>query len=460
MNFMKYIIFGLGISWVFTGFLFAETYIAKDVLADSSADFAVSFPAAGVPDANGWNYGWYDYAADADKTYTHDTDFQQFVAGQTRGNGFGIVPGNAPWTGVYADNSGHPQGNATEQWAIRRYTVEAGTPANVVLNWTLAAQNTGGSGTTLNVYRNGNQVATGTTRAAAGVSGTVYFDDVIFGDVFDFALTPVGDDGSHSEGSDGSFFGGVFTTPTLIERQLVADSRADFSGVQGEGDWTYGYLEGFANNQPAAGEAHGGNFNAFDANFWNGSKWDFPSNPPWTEISSGGGHPASSPVEQWATRRWTVPADESGDLQIEFDLAKSNNAGGTTLFVIHNGEVVDSVQTNGALAEDSVIISSVGSGDTIDIALSPLFNGNASDGSDASLFGAKIHLVEVRSANNVADSRSDFSGVQGQDDWSYGYLSDFTNNQPLAEDVHGGEFSAFADNLWTGSKWDNPANPP
>ncbi|MFP6874606.1 MAG: hypothetical protein VCA55_13985, partial [Verrucomicrobiales bacterium] len=212
------------LSFVFTGFLGAETYIAKDVLADSNADFAVSFPAAGVPDANGWNYGWYDYAADADNTYNHDTDFQQFAAGQTRNNGFGVVPGNAPWTFVAANDTGHPQGGATEQWPIRRYTVEAGTPANVALTWSLAAQNTGGSGTTLNVYRNGNQVATGTTRQAAGVSGTVYFDNVVFGDVFDFALTPVGDDGSHSQGSDGSYFGGVFTTPTLIERELVADS--------------------------------------------------------------------------------------------------------------------------------------------------------------------------------------------------------------------------------------------
>ena len=460
---MKSLIYVLGLCWVFTGLLFADTYISKDVLADSKADFVRSFPAEGVPDANGWNYGWYDYAADADKTYNHDTDFQQFAAGQSRGNGFGVAASGSPWTGVYADNNGHPQGDATEQWAIRRYTVEEGAPANVALTWTLAAQNTGGSGTTLHVFRNGTEVARGTTRAAAGVSGTVYMNDVAVGDVFDFALSPEGDDGSRSQGSDGSFFGGVFTTPVLIESLgVVADTRADFSGVQGEGDWTYGYLEGFANNQPAVGEDHGGTFNAFDANFWNGTKWDFPSNPPWTEITNGGGHPASGPTEQWATQRWTAPEAESGSLLVEFDLAKSNNAGGTTLFVIHNGNVVGSVQTNGALAKDQVEVSDVAVGDTIDVALSPLFNGNAGDGADASQFGAKITLLEnpIRSAQTVADSRSDFSGVQGQDDWTYGYLSDFTNNQPLVEDVHGGEFSAFADNLWTGSKWDNPANPP
>ena len=299
---MKSLIYVLGLSWVFTSLLLADTYISKDVLADSKADFVRSFPAEGVPDANGWNYGWYDYAADADKTYNHDTDFQQFAAGQSRGNGFGVAASGSPWTGVYADNSGHPQGDATEQWAIRRYTVEEGAPANVALTWTLAAQNTGGSGTTLHVFRNGTEVARGTTRAAAGVSGTVYMNDVAVGDVFDFALSPEGDDGSRSQGSDGSFFGGVFTTPVLIESLgVVADTRADFSGVQGEGDWTYGYLEGFANNQPAVGEDHGGTFNAFDANFWNGTKWDFPSNPPWTELTNGGGHPASGPTEQWAT---------------------------------------------------------------------------------------------------------------------------------------------------------------
>ncbi|MCP4848435.1 MAG: hypothetical protein GY899_10870, partial [Verrucomicrobiaceae bacterium] len=60
---MKSLFYVLGLSWVFASLLVADTYISKDVLADSKADFVRSFPAEGVPDANGWNYGWYDYAA-------------------------------------------------------------------------------------------------------------------------------------------------------------------------------------------------------------------------------------------------------------------------------------------------------------------------------------------------------------------------------------------------------------
>ena len=632
-------IFVFSVTWLLAGLLSAQTIVQKTV-ADSSADFLQSFPAEGVPDAKGWNYGWYDLAADADNIYNYEADFQQFANGQTRGNGFGVVASGGPWTSVNAENKGHPHGGGAEQWPIRRYTVEAGTPSDATINWLLAADNAGGSGTTLNVYRNGNEIATATTRQAAGLSGSVEVEDLSVGDVIDFALTPVGDDGSNSQGSDGSFFGGTVTT-TFETQGVVADTVADFSGQQGEGGWTYGYLDAFTNNQPAVGDDHGGTFTAFDGGYWNGSKWDFPSNPPWTEITNVGGHPASGPTEQWATRRWTVPETEEGDLLVEFDLVKPNNAGGTTVFVMHNGTVVNSVQTNGALVEDWVKISSVSADDTIDIALSPLFNGNAADGSDASNFSAKIHLLvtevdldsdglpdaweetyspgdlsklsglgdadfdndgstdlaeyiagtdptfdpdtdadglpdvweenyspgdltklsglgdvdfdddgltdlaeynaetdptngdsdgdgledgaeiathntdplksdtdgdllsdgdEVNSSgtsplladsdsdglsdkdeidewetdplvsNLIGDSVTEFSGVQGQEGWSYGYLDDFNNNQPLIGDAHGGRMNLFpadgtnvrqADvNLWNGTNWDFVANPP
>ena len=632
-------IFVFSVTWLLAGLLSAQTIVQKTV-ADSSADFLQSFPAEGVPDAKGWNYGWYDLAADADNIYNYEADFQQFANGQTRGNGFGVVASGGPWTSVNAENKGHPHGGGAEQWPIRRYTVEAGTPSDATINWLLAADNAGGSGTTLNVYRNGNEIATATTRQAAGLSGSVEVEDLSVGDVIDFALTPVGDDGSNSQGSDGSFFGGTVTT-TFETQGVVADTVADFSGQQGEGGWTYGYLDAFTNNQPAVGDDHGGTFTAFDGGYWNGSKWDFPSNPPWTEITNVGGHPAGGLTEQWATRRWTVPETEEGDLLVEFDLVKPNNAGGTTVFVMHNGTVVNSVQTNGALVEDWVKISSVSADDTIDIALSPLFNGNAADGSDASNFSAKIHLLvtevdldsdglpdaweetyspgdlsklsglgdadfdndgstdlaeyiagtdptfdpdtdadglpdvweenyspgdltklsglgdvdfdddgltdlaeynaetdptngdsdgdgledgaeiathntdplksdtdgdllsdgdEVNSSgtsplladsdsdglsdkdeidewetdplvsNLIGDSVTEFSGVQGQEGWSYGYLDDFNNNQPLIGDAHGGRMNLFpadgtnvrqADvNLWNGTNWDFVANPP
>ena len=202
---MKFLIHFFSITLLGLSFLSAQNIVTKTV-ADSSADFLRSFPAEGVPDANGWNYGWYDLAADADNTYNYETDFKQFENGQTRGNGFGVVSGGAPWTSVNPENKGHPQGGGSEQWPIRRYTVEAGTPSDATINWLLAADNPGGSGTTLNVYRNGNEIATATTRQAAGLSGSVELNDLSAGDVIDFALTPVGDDGSNSQGSDGSFF--------------------------------------------------------------------------------------------------------------------------------------------------------------------------------------------------------------------------------------------------------------
>ena len=49
--------------------------------------------------------------------------------------------------------------------------------------------------------------------------------------------------------------------------------------------------------------------------------------------------------ERWATRRWAAAADDTGDILVSYNLSKPNGAGGTTLFIIHNGTVVSSAQS-------------------------------------------------------------------------------------------------------------------
>ncbi len=393
--------------------------VVRETLADSNLDFVVSFPAAGVPDANGWNYGYYDYTADGDSTYSTG-EFIQFVSGQTRGSGFGVAASNAPWTLVGPGNDGHPNGanNGSEHWAIRRYTASAALPARAVsqsfeINWLIESTNVNPQGAGIRVFANGNEVASGFTLdsdpAQRALSGTV---NVALnpGDVIDFALTPEAANGDRGDGSDGSDFGGTINRAVTFETLgVIADSRLEFSGVQGQDDWTYGYLATFANNQPTVGQSPGGTFNQYAGGdgqgawdgatqFWSGTAWDgnTAAAQPWTFTNATDGHPngTNQPEEQWITKRWTVPAGEDGNLLVDFDLAKSNNAGGTTLFVLHNGEVVDSVSSNNStLQEDFVVIEGAQVGDTIDIALSPLFNGDTTDGSDASQFGATIYLI-------------------------------------------------------------------
>lgn len=391
--------------------------------ADSSADFLQSFPAEGVPDANGWNYGYYDHTSDLAGGTPGDAglydmgDFTQFTAGQTRGTGFGLAPSGDPWTSVDANNAGHPEGNPSEIWSIRRYTVEAGSPANSELRWDLRAQNTAGTGTTMNIFRNGTLLDSGTTSTAAGVQGTYNFTDLTPGDVIDFALTPEGTDGSRVDNSDGSFFGGKLgSTYTFNTLGIIGDSRTEFSGIQGANDWTYGMYAGFDNTGPdsvlGVGDTMGASFQPFlggdgsgpwdgSTQLWTGTQWDAntASAQPWTFLSSTDGHPngtnqGDGSLEQWATKRWTVPAGEAGDLLVEFDLSKSNNAGGTTLFVIHNGEVVGKIDSNSAALEEGFVqIDGAVEGDTIDLALSPLFGADTADGADSSQFGGTIHLL-------------------------------------------------------------------
>src|SRR5437867_7012298 len=61
-------------------------------------------------------------------------------------------------------------------------------------------------------------------------------------------------------------------------------------------------------------------------------------------------------------------------------------------------------------------------------------------------------------ATTIADSVSEFSGSQGQDNWFYGYWDKRNDADGLYADS---EFVAFPNNLWTGSSWDWFAgNPP
>lgn len=404
--------------------------------ADSNTDFLQSFPAPGTPDANGWNYGYYNHTADlnggtlGDISLYEAGDFVQFTDGQSRGAGFGLAASGDPWVNIGTGNAGHPESNPDEIWAIRRYTVGAEDPTEARLNWSLAAQNLNQTGTTMHIFRNGVLVDQGTTSTAAGVQGSYDFTDLAPGDVIDFALTPEGTDGARGDGADGSFFGGALGTAVTFETiGIVADSRTEFSGIQGANDWSYGFYAGFDNAGPdsvlnvgdfipsgASFQAYLGGEGAGDwdgvSQFWTGSTWDSntAAAQPWTFVDANGGHPngtnqGDGSIEHWVTKRWTVPAGETGDLLVEFDLSKSNNAGGTTLFVLHNGEVVGKVSANNSsLQEGFVQIDGAAAGDTIDIALSPLYGTDTADGSDASQFGATIHALNTNAIPEPATS--------------------------------------------------------
>ncbi|MFP6865391.1 MAG: hypothetical protein VCA35_05570, partial [Roseibacillus sp.] len=74
----------------------------------------------------------------------------------------------------------------------------------------------------------------------------------------------------------------------------IADSFTEFSGIQGQDDWINGYRNFTADG---GGAYDPGNFIPFlndgsgvletdpvEVNHWNGAKWDFEGNPPWTTV--------------------------------------------------------------------------------------------------------------------------------------------------------------------------------
>lgn len=390
------------------GSALADTIVFEEFLgvADSISDFAVEFPGGEAVGINDWSYGYYNATTNGTAPGDYTTGlFTPFVTGQTRGAGYGQAASGAPWTNVGPNNAGHPNGTNSapneEIWAIRRYTVPAGgLPAGTDLQYTLGG-NGSGTGTTMHLFQNGTLLDSITTAAGPEVRNipSVAANP---GDTFDFVLTPEGTDGSRADGSDGSTFGGSFGATiqrTYETVSVLADSVADFSGVQGENGWSYGRYQQTSNP---------GVFQEFPVDYWDGSKWDVPNgNPPWTEISAESGHPNgdNNAEIEWATRRYTV--EEGGDLLVEWTLAKANTGGGsgTSLHVLLNGTEIDFASVgggDGVGVRRDVVIPGAQPGDIIDFALSPEgLDGSNADGSDGSFFGAKIHVLVPEPATGV-----------------------------------------------------------
>jgi hypothetical protein len=182
---------------------------------------------------------------------------------------------------------------------------------------------------------------------------------------------------------------------------VVASTVDDFSGIQGQKNWFYGYY----NRTLDPGAVYqASNFVAFPSgsgatspdNFWTGVQWDwFAGNPPWDEIGQSNMHPngINSGAEHWVIRRWISKV--SGTVTIDWSLAKANlNGNGVTGLIYHKDTQRDTAiiaGNNGTGTNRTVVITGVQVGDTIDIILSPIgVAGATDDGSDGSIMTATI----------------------------------------------------------------------
>jgi hypothetical protein len=209
------------------------------------------------------------------------------------------------------------------------------------------------------------------------------------GDVIDFVI----DNGpSGQDPCDGTTFTAQIASapPTL---HTLANSQTDFSGVQGQNRWRYGYWDRRRDEEVTAngdGIYHPSEFVQFDAAQFNGAAWDTaPGVAPWTEVGAGGGHPAGqgqgNPEVQWAMRRWTSNVD--GLVRIEGLLNNPGAGDGVVGRIFVDGYEVWSELSDGANVPYSIIVP-VSYGSKIDFAIDSGFLDL--DGSDGTTFTALI----------------------------------------------------------------------
>ncbi len=434
---------------------------AGGTLADSLGDFG------GVQGGSNWLYGQYNRTADGNGIYEIG-DFQDFpndggafgptnfFTGNTGGAyGFYDDPiSNPPWTEL-GNNFSHPNTGGSENWTMRRYVAE--TSGNISLNWFLRKSNVNcGDGVAGSVYLNGVQIDTASIafNDSAGVNKTLNLN-ISAGDILDFSLAPLANDGC-----DGCTLGANIKLNNVVQ---IANSITEFSGTQGQNNWTHGWY-----NKTGDGDASyaAGDFTAFTAGEFNGTNFALAGPPPWTTLGAADAHPNginSSPnQEHWVVRRYE--AEVAGDLLVEWNLRKTNPFGeGVSGGVYVNGVLYDEASVHGGDTTGrtrGIVVPGVNVGDKIDIFLSPVGNdGNPSDGADGSAFSANIFRilppVPPLPTVKVADSVAEFSGSQGQDNWIYGYW-DKRNDADHIYDPN--EMSFFDDGFFQGGVWDLAVN--
>jgi len=178
--------------------------------------------------------------------------------------------------------------------------------------------------------------------------------------------------------------------------QTIADSQAEFSAVQGDQNWTYGYCSSL-----------GGPLTLFTG--WGGylgGHWYAPGQS-WPNLWNVGGHPGNNPFT-FAVRRWQ--AEGSGLVQVSGVLASCDapgvacNGGSVTCRILVDGVQVFSHQVFGETSIPYQTQVSVACGSVVDFVIDP--NGNIND--DGTTFTAVMTGSLVACAGDLTgDGRVD-----------------------------------------------------
>ena len=212
-------------------------------------------------------------------------------------------------------------------------------------------------------------------------------------------------------------------------QNILADSAAEFSGIQGQEDWYYGYrnlnLDGGGNDYDPEADfiafpVDGTNFGS-DTNAWNGTIFDFfdaggnTTNPPWTTLGVESSHPNGTNQAEvhWTVRRWTATENDLTDptpLQVEWFISKTAgnpNGQGVTAQLHLNGTMVGKTTIAGddTTGITKTVFVTADAGDHIDLVhTSEGPGGNTADGSDSSLLSMIISTIVDSDGDQLPDA--------------------------------------------------------
>lgn len=189
-------------------------------------------------------------------------------------------------------------------------------------------------------------------------------------------------------------FGAATALPAAAQ---LANSVTEFSGVQGQNNWNYGFYD---RTNDVGGVYNPLTDYALMTQF-NGTAWQVNNGTFWTELNSQGGHPngtttsgGRTPVEHWAIRRYT--SEVTGLVNISGTLAKSSTGGGNgiigRIFVDGTEVFTQTIAATDGVGVNYNFSQNVNLGSRVDFVIDP----NASnDISDGTVFTAQVSSVVV-----------------------------------------------------------------
>jgi Ca2+-binding RTX toxin-like protein len=178
----------------------------------------------------------------------------------------------------------------------------------------------------------------------------------------------------------------------------TANSQTEFSGVQGQNNWYYGYYAGSFTSA------------AYQEMTQFSDIWTVQNGTYYTLLTAGGGHPngvttsgGRKSEEQWAVRRWVSEID--GEIQIYGILAKADTGGGNGVIghIFIDGVEVwsQSIAGTDGTGVNYQITTKVKLNSVVDFAIDPKKDTNdvANDIADTTIFTAQIDALNQTPTN-------------------------------------------------------------